>query len=231
MAVQATPGQINALMIAERVSAIFSLLGIFFILSTFSLARGFDKPINRLFFFASFSNLGMSVAALIAEDGVSAGQHSSLCQFQAFAIQWYGFRMTPLLRQKEPNLLCRFLGVDTLWALCMGINVYLALFRGWTSERMRRQEWKYFLGCYGCSFVPALTYLFVDGKERGRIYGPALVSSPMCDSVEFKQTIYEEKKLKAKNQRKRPLTRNQLWCWVSPQWDFLRVATLYGVVW
>ena len=35
---------------------------------------------------------------------------------------------------------CRFLGVDTLWALCMGFNVYLALFRGWTSERMRRQE-------------------------------------------------------------------------------------------
>ncbi|CAD6563967.1 MAG: hypothetical protein ASARMPRED_002596 [Alectoria sarmentosa] len=177
MAVKATPSQVNAMMITERVTSILSLVGILFILSTFLLGRGFDKPINRLFFFASFSNLGMNIAALIAEDGVSAGQNSSLCQFQAFAIQW-------------------FLGVDTLWALCMGLNVYLALFRGWTSERMRRQEWKYFLGCYGCSFIPALVYLFINTNSRGKIYGPAL-----------------------------------LWCWVSPQWDFLRVATLYGVVW
>ncbi|KAF6235973.1 hypothetical protein HO173_005601 [Letharia columbiana] len=177
MAVTATPSQVNAMMITERVTSIFSLLGILFILATFLLGRGFDKPINRLFFFASFSNLGMNIAALIAEDGVSAGQNSSLCQFQAFAIQW-------------------FLGVDTLWALCMGFNVYLALFRGWTSERMRRQEWKYFLACYGCSFIPALVYLFVNTKSRGKIYGPAL-----------------------------------LWCWVSPKWDFLRVATLYGIVW
>ncbi len=76
-----------------------------------------------------------------------------------------------------PNVQCRFLGVDTLWALCMGFNVYLALFRGWSSERMRRQEWKYFLGCYGCSFIPALVYLFVNTKRRGKIYGPALVST------------------------------------------------------
>ena len=89
MAVKATPSQVNAMMITERVTSIFSLLGILFILSTFLLGRGFDKPINRLFFFASFSNLGMNIASLIAEQGVSAGQNSSLCQFQAFAIQWY----------------------------------------------------------------------------------------------------------------------------------------------
>lgn len=178
MALKATPNQIYAMMITERITSVLSLLGILFILSTFLLGRGFDKPINRLFFFASFSNLGMNIAALIAEDGVSAGQNSSLCQFQAFAIQW-------------------FLGVDTLWALCMGFNVYLALFRGWTTERMRRQEWKYFLGCYGCSFIPALVYLFVNTKRRGKVYGPAL-----------------------------------LWCWiVAPEWDFLRIATLYGIVW
>lgn len=88
MAVKPTPSQVNAMMIAERVTSIFSLLGILFILSTFLLGRGFDKPINRLFFYASFSNLGMNISALIAEDGPSAGQNSSLCQFQAFAIQW-----------------------------------------------------------------------------------------------------------------------------------------------
>lgn len=176
MAVTATPSQINAMMITERVTSIFSLLGILFILATFLLGRGFDKPINRLFFFASFSNLGMNIAALIAEDGVSAGQNSSLCQFQAFAIQWYVETKVAMLFV-APNVQYRFLGVDTLWALCMGFNVYLALFRGWTSERMRRQEWKYFLACYGCSFIPALVYLFVNTKSRGKIYGPALVST------------------------------------------------------
>lgn len=88
MDLQATPSQLNAIMIAERVTSVFSLLGILFILSTFLLGRGFDKPINRLFFFASFSNLGMNIAALMAQDGIAAGRNSALCQFQAFAIQW-----------------------------------------------------------------------------------------------------------------------------------------------
>lgn len=71
----------------------------------------------------------------------------------------------------------RFLGVDALWALCMALNVYLALFRGWTAQRMRGYEWAYIAGCYGCSFVPALAYLFINTKSRGKIYGPALVST------------------------------------------------------
>jgi len=87
MAVKATSDQTNVMAVTERVTSIFSLLGILFILSTFLLGRGFDKPINRLVFFASWSNLGMNIAALIAEDGIAAGRTSSLCQFQAFAIQ------------------------------------------------------------------------------------------------------------------------------------------------
>ena len=177
MGVAAEPGQINAFMITARVASIFSLSGILFILSTFLLARGFDKPINRLIFFASWSNLGTNIASLIAQDGIAAGQNSSLCQFQAFAWQM-------------------FLGVDMFWALCMAFNVYLALFRGWTASRMRAQEWKYFLGCYGASSIPAVVYLFVSSRSRGRVYGPAL-----------------------------------LWCWIPPSWSFLRIATLYGIVW
>ncbi|KAL2044430.1 hypothetical protein N7G274_003135 [Stereocaulon virgatum] len=170
-------GQINALAVTERVTSILSLLGIFFILSTFLLGRGFNKPINRLVFAASWSNLGMNIAVLIAEDGVSAGQNSPLCQFQAFAIQM-------------------FLGVDALWALCMAFNVHLALFRGWTAERMQAQEWRYFMACYGFSFIPALTYLFINVEGHEKVYGPAL-----------------------------------LWCWITGEWDFLRIATLYGIVW
>lgn len=72
----------------------------------------------------------------------------------------------------------RFLGVDALWALAMALNVYLALFRGWTAQRMQAQEWKYFVGAYGLSFIPALTYLFLKNESRKRVYGPALVSTP-----------------------------------------------------
>ncbi|KAL6719300.1 hypothetical protein ACLMJK_003539 [Lecanora helva] len=156
MAIELSKGQIHAMTVTERVTACFSLIGILFIIFTFLLGRGFDKPINRLIFFASWSNMGMVIAALIAQDGIAAGQRSPLCQFQAFAIQM-------------------FLGVDALWALCMAFNVYLALFRDWTAKRMRAQEWKYFVGCYGCSFIPALAYLFVKTQRRGGVYGKALL--------------------------------------------------------
>lgn len=82
-----SPSQLNVMQVTERVTSIFSLLGILFILSTFLLARGFDRPINRLIFLASWSNLGMNIATLIAEDGPIAGQNSSLCQFQGWTIQ------------------------------------------------------------------------------------------------------------------------------------------------
>ncbi|KAG8527548.1 uncharacterized protein KY384_007700 [Bacidia gigantensis] len=172
-----TPDQLDAMKITERVTSLLSMLSVLFIVFTFLLARGFDKPINRLVFFASFSNVGVNIATFIAEDGPAAGPKSALCQFQAWAIQM-------------------FLGVDVFWALCMALNVYLALFCAWTAQRLRAQEWKYFLGCYGAAFVPSLIYIFVETEGRGKIYGPAT-----------------------------------LWCWITPEWDFLRVLTLYAIVW
>ncbi|KAL8791233.1 MAG: hypothetical protein Q9213_000190 [Squamulea squamosa] len=82
-----TPGQVNALMITERVVSVFSIIGILFILVTFYFLSSFNKPINRLVFYASFGNLGMNIACLISEDGILAGEASPLCQFQAFLIQ------------------------------------------------------------------------------------------------------------------------------------------------
>jgi len=67
----------------------------------------------------------------------------------------------------------------------MSVNVYLALFRGWTAQRMRTQEWKYFIGCYGCAFVPALVYVFVQTEKRGKVYGPAVVSRHEDSAVGF----------------------------------------------
>lgn len=82
-----TEAQVNALAITERVISVFSIIGIFFILFTFYFLKSFHKPINRLIFFASFGNLGMNIACLIAEDGISSEHNSGLCTFQAFLIQ------------------------------------------------------------------------------------------------------------------------------------------------
>jgi hypothetical protein len=56
-----TPDQIRTISIIERVSSVFSLIGIVFVLSTFLLSSSFNKPINRLVFFATFGNLGESI--------------------------------------------------------------------------------------------------------------------------------------------------------------------------
>lgn len=82
-----TAGQTRALIATERVVSVFSLIGILFILITFYFLSSFNKPINRLVFYASFGNLGMNIACLISEKGPEAGSTSSLCQFQAFLIQ------------------------------------------------------------------------------------------------------------------------------------------------
>ncbi|KAK4690704.1 hypothetical protein P7C71_g6149, partial [Lecanoromycetidae sp. Uapishka_2] len=156
MTVSLTPSELSATVVTERVVSVFSLLGILFILATFLIGRGFDKPINRLIFLASWSNVGSTIAFLISVDGVNAGPDSALCQFQAWDFQL-------------------FLGVDAYWALCMAINVYLALFRGWNAPRLQAQDWKYFVGCYGVALIPAITYLFLNSPSRGRVYGPALI--------------------------------------------------------
>ncbi|KAL8927883.1 MAG: hypothetical protein Q9172_001183 [Xanthocarpia lactea] len=119
----------------------------------------------------------MNIACLISEAGLEAGPQSPLCQFQAFLIQM-------------------FLGVDAFWSCCMAWNVYLAFFHRYTDRQLRSLDKWYLFGCYGASFVPALTCLFVSTQRRGRIYGPAV-----------------------------------LWCWIDREWDFLRIALLYGIVW
>ncbi|KAL8728225.1 MAG: hypothetical protein Q9166_005528 [cf. Caloplaca sp. 2 TL-2023] len=151
-----TTGQRDALIATERVVSVFSIVGILFILVTFYFLNSFNKPINRLVFFASFGNLGMNIACLISEDGINAGEESPLCQFQAFLIQM-------------------FLGVDAFWSCCMAWNVYLAFFHKYTDNHLRALDKWYLLGCYGASFVPALTFLFVNTQPRGKIYGEAVL--------------------------------------------------------
>ncbi|MCJ1324617.1 hypothetical protein MMC10_001279 [Thelotrema lepadinum] len=163
--------------VAERVASSISLLSVLFVLLTYLFSPGFNKPINRQIFYATWSNLGICFAGLIGVDGYLGGIDTPLCRFQGFLVQM-------------------FLGVDAYWALCMAINVYLAFFSGRTVEQLRSLDLRYIIVCYGASFIPALAYLFVNTPDRGPIYGDASV-----------------------------------WCWVSTEWDFLRLAVVYAIVW
>ena len=81
--------QTEALFITERVNSAVSLVGIFFVLITYLFFPAFNKPINRLIFFATWANLGVTIAALISVDGPSSYTESNktLCRFQAFLVQ------------------------------------------------------------------------------------------------------------------------------------------------
>jgi len=80
-------GQIDILARTERINSAFSLAGIFFVMGTYGFSRYFDKPINRLIFFASFGNLGSDIAAIMSDRGPAAGATSATCQVQAFLVQ------------------------------------------------------------------------------------------------------------------------------------------------
>lgn len=151
-----TIDQIRALIITERVNSVVSIISIIFVVATYLFSPGFNKPINRLIFFASFGNLGSAVAALISENGPLVGERSALCKIQAFLVQM-------------------FLGVDCYWALCMAVNVYLVFFKGYTVDQLRSLDLAYILICYGLSFIPALVFIFINTNARGPVYGPAVI--------------------------------------------------------
>lgn len=94
----------------------------------------------------------------------------------------------------------------------MAVNVYLIFFHAYTTKQLRALDFKYLLGCYGTSFVPAFVYIFVSSQSRGRIYGPAIVGGNV---QVLPQTLISL----------------QIWCWVTVEWEFLRILTLYGFVW
>jgi len=65
---------------------------------------------------------------------------------------------------------------DTLWTLCMALNVYFTFFKHYNAADLRNLEKWYLLLCYGSTLVPALIYLILDHTADTGIYGPALVS-------------------------------------------------------
>ncbi|RPA90563.1 family A G protein-coupled receptor-like protein [Choiromyces venosus 120613-1] len=169
--------QLEILQTTSRVSSVFSLLGASFIIITFCTSTSFHKPINRLAFFAAFGNILTNVATITSRKGIEHGNQSALCRIQATFIQW-------------------FMPADALFCLAMALNVYLTVFKKYTTKRLRGLEFTYILVCYGLPAIPAITFLFIKNREGVYIYGSAI-----------------------------------LWCWISAEWQFLRIAGFYGPVW
>jgi hypothetical protein len=84
-----TDMQLYIIQITERTASVLSLLGAAFIISTFSVNKGFHKPINRLVFYACFGNVMANIGTLISTSGITSGISGPLCQFQGFLIQMY----------------------------------------------------------------------------------------------------------------------------------------------
>ncbi|MCJ1231532.1 hypothetical protein MMC12_008209 [Toensbergia leucococca] len=177
MPAQLTDSQFRAIEYTSRTASLISLIGTIFIFVTFLTQPAFRKPFNRLVFYAALGNTLFNAATMISRNGILAGSDSRLCQFQGFLVQM-------------------FLPADALWNLAMAINVYMSLFRRYNVKQLKSLEWRYFVACYGVTFIIAFTYLFIDTQSKGRIYGPAT-----------------------------------LWCWISIEYDYLRIALVYGPAW
>ncbi|KAK3501829.1 hypothetical protein B0T13DRAFT_211743 [Neurospora crassa] len=148
-----SPGIHDTINMIERICSIPSVIGCVFIITTFCLSERFQKPINRLAFFATFGNLATNVATLMGRDYVSNPTGAG-CQMQGFLIQM-------------------FMPADAFWVLAMAINVYLIFERQYDAQKLRAMEKWYFLGCYGLTFVVALAFCFIESPKKGKMYGNA----------------------------------------------------------
>ncbi|KAJ5730919.1 uncharacterized protein N7483_005427 [Penicillium malachiteum] len=147
-----TAEQINNIGITGRVTSSLSMLGTITIISTFVFSRHFRSPIHRIIFFNAFFNLLDSVATMISVSGPEAGDYSSLCQFQGFALQ-----MFPL--------------ADVLWTLAMALDTYLVVFHHHDAHSLQKLEYKFIGSITIVTFIPAIVFLFIRSPAKGPVYG------------------------------------------------------------
>lgn len=69
----------------------------------------------------------------------------------------------------------RFMPADAFWTLAMAVNVYLTFYCKYDAQKLRKMEIPYLLCCYGLPFIVALTYIFIQTEEKGRMYGNATI--------------------------------------------------------
>lgn len=82
-----TPQQIHVLVRLERIGGIISLVAVIFIFIAYYAFPKVRNVQNTFIVFASVSNVGASVATIIAFDGLRAGKQSALCRTQSFLFE------------------------------------------------------------------------------------------------------------------------------------------------
>ncbi|UNI16914.1 hypothetical protein JDV02_003302 [Purpureocillium takamizusanense] len=151
-----TGRQINILIAIERTGAGFSMVAIVLTLVTFVSFKKMRTMPNLFIVFASVANAGASIASMIGYDGLLRGESSTLCQAQAFLMQW-------------------FMQSDPWWSFAMAVNVYLVFFHNADPSSFRKYLWVYCLVCFGGPMVPAVTLLAIRDDVRGPIFGDAVL--------------------------------------------------------
>ncbi|KAK8027266.1 g-protein coupled receptor [Apiospora marii] len=149
-----TREQVNTIVIFERVGASLSVTGVLLILVAFAAFKRLRTVPNTFIIFASFANLGASVACLIGYAGIEAGPDSALCQTQAFMFEM-------------------FMQSDPWWSFAMAVNVYMVFFFAANPNSFLGYWWAYFCICYGIPFIPAVWLLVARGEDRTQVYGNA----------------------------------------------------------
>ncbi|POR35577.1 Cyclic AMP receptor-like protein A [Tolypocladium paradoxum] len=159
--------QIDVLVALERTGGSISLVAVMFIFVAYALVDRVRNVQNTFIVFASVSNVGASIASIIALDGLVAGKDTALCQTQSFLFEM-------------------FMQSDPWWSLAMAINVFLVFYYRTSPDSFRRWWWVYCLICYGGPFVIALTLLLIKSPTKGPVYGEATIwcwVDPKWDSV------------------------------------------------
>lgn len=78
--------QLKTLALLERVGGSISLVSVLIIFVTYGLIARLRNPRNTFIVFASIANVGASIGCIISQDGLRAGQDSTLCRVQSFLI-------------------------------------------------------------------------------------------------------------------------------------------------
>ncbi|KAI1818415.1 hypothetical protein GGS20DRAFT_596216 [Poronia punctata] len=150
------PVNIETIVLFERLGAAFSVMGVLWIFLAFATLKRVRTIPNTFIVFASFANLGASIACLIGYSGVLAGSTSPLCQAQAF--------MFELFMQSDP-----------WWSFAMAVNVYLVFFYSADPKSFLRYWYVYFIVCYGVPLIPALCLLLFRRGDGTSVYGNATI--------------------------------------------------------
>ncbi|KAL0636325.1 hypothetical protein Q9L58_004672 [Maublancomyces gigas] len=71
----------------------------------------------------------------------------------------------------------------------MALNVYLTVFKKYTTKRLKNLELTYICACYGIPAIPAMVFLFVSDSSGAHIYGPATLWCWISDEWRFMRIV------------------------------------------